>query len=118
MLRTYGRGRSEQFRVNPTSGSVLNFVPPALLVYLLALPFLIYFWGAIAAVLLAAYGVVVLLQVLALIPRGGTVRSLCASPLIVLTHILYGFGFLHGLFTNLKKPPAQKAESVVIEKIE
>jgi glycosyltransferase involved in cell wall biosynthesis len=117
MLRTYGRGRSEQFRVNPTPGSVLNFVPPALLLYLLALPFLIYFWGGIAAALLAAYGVVVFLQVLALMPRGGVVRSFFAAPLIVLTHILYGFGFLHGLFTNLKKPPAQKPESVVIEKI-
>jgi len=28
MLLTYGRGRAEQFRVTPTFGSALNFVPP------------------------------------------------------------------------------------------
>src|SRR5207302_3883643 len=28
MLMTYGRGRAEQFRLHPTPGSILNFVPP------------------------------------------------------------------------------------------
>ena len=37
MLMTYGRGRAEQFRLNPTFGSALNFVPPLFCVYLLAL---------------------------------------------------------------------------------
>ena len=41
MLLTYGRGRAEQFRLHPTPGSALNFVPPLFCVYLLALPFLL-----------------------------------------------------------------------------
>ncbi len=41
MLMTYGRGRAEQFRLHPTSGSALNFVPPLFCLYLLALPFLL-----------------------------------------------------------------------------
>ena len=41
MLMTYGRGRAEQFRVHPTFGSALNFVPPLFCLYLLALPFLL-----------------------------------------------------------------------------
>ena len=28
---TYGRGRAEQFRLHPTPGSALNFVPPLFL---------------------------------------------------------------------------------------
>src|SRR5206468_230099 len=36
MLMTYGRGRAEQFRLHPTPGSALNFVPPAFCIYLLA----------------------------------------------------------------------------------
>ena len=116
MLRTYGRGRAEQFRATPTLGSALNFVPPLFLVYLASLPVV---W-AITFVPAAAwqrdlyqlplwgYGMVVLLQVIALIPSGGAVRGLCALPLIVLTHVLYGFGFWRGLFTRLK-PPGEKS---------
>ena len=37
MLMTYGRGRAEQFRLNPTFGSALNFVPPLFCLYLVAL---------------------------------------------------------------------------------
>ncbi len=37
MLMTYGRGRAEQFRVNPGMGSALNFVPPLFCLYLLSL---------------------------------------------------------------------------------
>lgn len=116
MLRTYGRGRAEQFRATPTFGSALNFVPPLFLVYLFTLPVV---W-AITFVPSAAwqrdlyhlplwgYGMAVLLQVIAFIPSGGAVRGLCAMPLIVLTHLLYGFGFWHGLFTRLK-PPGEKS---------
>ena len=42
MLLNYGRGRAEQFRVNPTLGSAPNFVPPLFRVYLLALPVLLW----------------------------------------------------------------------------
>src|ERR1043166_7694638 len=37
MLMTYGRGRAEQFRLHPTPGSALNFVPPLFCLYLAAL---------------------------------------------------------------------------------
>lgn len=103
MLRTYGRGRAEQFRATPTFGSALNFVPPLFLVYLLAVIPSVSFTGP-----LALYALVVGLQVLALMPSGGIIRSLGALPLIVLTHVLYGFGFWVGLFTKLK-PPGEKS---------
>jgi hypothetical protein len=120
MLRTYGRGRAEQFRATPTLGSAPNFVPPLFLVYLLTLPLV---W-AITCVPAAAwqrdlyhlplliYGMAVLLQVIALIPAAGAVRGLCAMPLIVLTHLLYGCGFWCGLFTKLK-PPGEKSTGPV-----
>lgn len=117
MLRTYGRGRAEQFRATPTFGSALNFVPPLFLVYLLTLPVV---WAITFApaqawqrdfyqLPLLVYGMAVLLQVIALIPAGGAVRGLCAMPLIVLTHLLYGYGFWCGLFTTLK-PPGEKPD--------
>ena len=109
MLMTYGRGRAEQFRETPTLGSALNFVPPGFLVYLVALPGLIHLLGPLPLWLLAAYALVVAIQVVALVPRGGAARSLGALPLIVLTHLLYGFGFWRGLFTKLK-PPRERAE--------
>ena len=90
MLMTYGRGRAEQFRLHPTLGSALNFVPPLFCV------------SAGAAV---AAGVDVALGKLCLVPlafyglaragaggwcwrRAGESRqSLAAMPLIVLTHV-------------------------------
>ena len=109
MLMTYGRGRAEQFCETPTLGSALNFVPPGFLVYLVALPVLIRFLGPLPLGLLAAYAVAVVVQVVALVPHGGLSRSVGALPLIVLTHLLYGFGFWRGLFTKLK-PPRERAE--------
>src|ERR1700759_1432444 len=37
MLFSYGGGRAQQFRLHPTAGSFINFVPPAFCVYLVAL---------------------------------------------------------------------------------
>ena len=111
MLRTYGRGRAEQFRETPTLGSALNFVPPLFLVYLVSLlilwavrpiPFAEWLRGLYHLPILF-YGVAVFIQVLALMSSGGVLRALCAMPLIVLTHILYGYGFWRGLFTKLKR---------------
>ena len=120
MLRTYGRGRAEQFRATPTLGSALNFVPPLFLVYLLTLPVVGWinlgpaaaWWRDLYLLPLWLYGMAVLVQVIALIPSGGAVRGLCALPLIVLTHLLYGFGFWHGLFTRMK-PPGTKSDMPV-----
>ncbi|MBI3853348.1 MAG: glycosyltransferase [Verrucomicrobia bacterium] len=117
MLRTYGRGRAEQFRVNPTLGSALNFVPPLFLVYLLALPPLVCLIGRFALIPLALYALVVLLQGLAVVPRGGIVRSAGALPLIVLTHVLYGFGFWRGLFTRLGTRGQKSLTEVTLESI-
>ena len=113
MLMTYGRGRAEQFRVRPTFGSALNFVPPLFCVFLVALPLL----GKIGLVALGIYFLAVLIQVAALISRGGVLRSLAATPFIVLTHILYGIGFWRGLFTRLKTNGNQVRAEVVLENI-
>jgi hypothetical protein len=129
---TYGRGRAEQFRLHPTPGSALNFVPPAFLVYLLftvvslvAVPSL----GKWLLILLAFYGGAVLGQaaVLALVPplqpgqriswSTRILRSAAAVPLIILTHLLYGFGFWRGLFTPLKPGARPPAPPVVLETV-
>ena len=123
MLRIYGRGRAEQFRSTPTLGSALNFVPPLFLVYLLTLPIA---WSItllpadawqrdLYHLPLLLYGMVVLLQVIALIPAAGAVRGLCALPLIILTHLLYGYGFWRGLFTRLKLPVGNGVSPVKLE---
>jgi len=125
MLRTYGRGRAEQFRVNPTFGSAPNFAPPLFLVYLLTLPvvWIITFAPPLEklpeyySLPLIFYALLALIQTMALVPRGGMVRSFCALPLIVLSHLLYGFGFWHGLFTQLSKSRSQASDEVVIENL-
>jgi cellulose synthase/poly-beta-1,6-N-acetylglucosamine synthase-like glycosyltransferase len=121
MLRTYGRGRAEQFRVNPTPGSALNFVPPLFLIYLLALAVTLIAAPAIGKWLLIPlgfYAVAVLAQGAALMAGPGTkvVHALAAIPLIILTHILYGFGFWHGLFTRLKPRGPRAPTPVTLEK--
>jgi succinoglycan biosynthesis protein ExoA len=105
MLMTYGRGRAEQFRLHPTFGSALNFVPPLFLVYLLSLISAVRV-GPIILLPLAAYGLCVLAQAGALGfgRKGATLgRALACIPLIFLTHVLYGFGFWRGLFTPLNQ---------------
>ena len=125
MLMTYGRGRAEQFRLNPTFGSALNFVPPLFCVYLLALIVLEFLplgnsvlpFKFFAAAPLAVYFVAIILQTLALMPAGGRVRSLLAMPLLVVSHIFYGLGFWRGLFTKLNRGGNNSAFEVVLENI-
>lgn len=121
MLLTYGRGRAEQFRLHPTFGSALNFVPPVFCVYLAVL---LAAWllsrkvWPICWLPLGLYGLALLAQT-AVLHQGGTVlQRLGAIPLIVLTHVLYGAGFWRGLFTSLK-PPEQRppAPPVVLETV-
>lgn len=111
MLMAYGRGRAEQFRAHPTFGSALNFVPPIFCLYLLALPFC----GKMSLLPLALYAVVLLVQTMVLIPQGGIYRSLCALPLMVLTHLVYGIGFWRGLFTKLKPASVRSPVPVSLE---
>ena len=119
MLMTYGRGRAEQFRVNPTPGSALNFVPPLFCLYLLALPFVLALIALAKLYLmpLLAYALAVLAQAAALAAGGKLLRSLAAIPLIVLTHILYGLGFWRGLFTPLRRPGQRPPGQVVLETV-
>jgi len=139
MLMTYGRGRAEQFRLHPTFGSTLNFVPPLFLVYLLATLLLLAVIPAVGKFLLvplALYALVVGAQAVALMenrepqaadqktptkPTAGlsvkVARALAAIPLIVLTHVLYGFGFWRGLMTTLKPPEKRAPVPVVLENV-
>ncbi len=127
MLRTYGRGRAEQFRLHPTLGSALNFVPPLFVVYLFALLVLLLIpgnadWNRVklfVASPLALYAFAILGQTLASVPAHGLIRSLMALPLLVESHVYYGLGFWHGLFTTLhtgKNEPRPKVE-VVLENV-
>ena len=121
MLRTYGRGRAEQFRVHPTFGSALNFAPPLFLVYLGVLFVALFVAPTVSKyllILLGIYCAAVLSQALALIPRAGIGPALGAIPLIMLTHVLYGYGFWRGLFTTLKRGNQNIATEVNVEKIQ
>jgi len=108
MLMNYGRGRAEQFRTTPTLGSLPNFVPPAFVAYLIAAVFCS-FVSAWALLPLVFYVLALEVQVILLVPQGGWVRSICAFPFLVETHIFYGLGFWRGLFTKLK-PPGVKSD--------
>ena len=129
MLLTYGRGRAEQFRLHPTPGSALNFVPPLFVAYLAAL--VAERWlGPLLLVPLALYGAAVVGQAAVLrVParRGGAggvqvglgqrvFRRLAMIPLIVLTHVLYGAGFWRGLFTRLNAS-ARESPPVSLETV-
>ena len=126
MLITYGRGRAEQFRLNPTFGSALNFVPPLFCVYLLSLIILellplgnsVAPLKCFAAAPLAVYFLAIILQTLALMPAGGMVRSLLAMPLLVASHIFYGLGFWRGLFTKFNREGNDVAVEVILENIQ
>ncbi|HUZ08224.1 MAG TPA: glycosyltransferase [Candidatus Paceibacterota bacterium] len=119
MLMTYGRGRAEQVRVNPTSGSLLNFVPPLFCVFLVAMPFLVMqpIVGTISNVAFEIYVFTVLAQAVVLMPRGGVLPGLGTIPFIVLTHLLYGIGFWRGLFTKLNRAENKPNIEVVLETI-
>lgn len=107
MLFTYGRGRAEQFRLHPTPGSALNFVPPLFCVYLLASLTASPWLGPLVFAPLGLYLATVLAQTFYSMLRKGFIRSLLASPLLVASHVFYGLGFWRGLFTTLK-PSGQK----------
>ncbi len=117
MLLNYGRGRAEQFRLHPTARSAPNFVPPVFCLYLLSLPLL---WMPLhwaALIPLALYCVALLAQAAVLAARGGIAPGLCAIPLMVLTHLMYGLGFARGLFTRLKSSSDRPKTQVVLETV-
>lgn len=116
MLMTYGRGRAEQFRLHPTPGSILNFVPPLFCVYLITLLLtpLIGLWWLLP---LAGYAAAVLLQTVLMVLQGSGFNGLLASPLIVATHVLYGIGFWRGITTTLKPRDQRAPVPVELERI-
>ena len=113
MLLNYGRGRAEQFRLHPTFGSALNFVPPLFCLYLVLWPL----FGISGLAPLGFYALAVAVQTIASASRKGARRSIAAAPLLVLTHLLYGLGFWRGLFTSLKPSPQRSAGSVELERV-
>lgn len=118
MVMTYGRGRAEQFRLHPTPGSALNFVPPLFLLYVVVLPPLLWLKpGMLFLAPLGFYALALLAQTGVSAIRKGIVRSLLAAPLVVLTHLGYGFGFWRGLFTTLKRSSSKPVTEVTLERI-
>jgi glycosyltransferase involved in cell wall biosynthesis len=115
MLFTYGRGRAEQFRLHPTPGSALNFVPPLFCLYLVAASVLALWIGPLVFTPLGLYFLAVALQTLASMRSKGFVRSLLASPLLVASHVFYGLGFWRGLTTKLRALADQPATEVTLE---
>jgi len=113
MLLNYGRGRAEQFRLHPTAGSALNFVPPLFCLYLVVWPLL----GIIGLIPLGCYAGAIIIQTLASAVKKGFVHSVAALPLLILTHLLYGLGFWRGLFTKLQPAPEKSAGAVELERI-
>ncbi len=116
MLLNYGRGRAEQFRLHPTPGSILNFIPPLFCLYLVLLP-LLTLCSKWFLVPLALYAVAVIAQTVALVSTHGAVRAIVAFPLQIATHLFYGIGFWRGLFTNLSRPAATRRVDVSLETI-
>jgi cellulose synthase/poly-beta-1,6-N-acetylglucosamine synthase-like glycosyltransferase len=125
MLMTYGRGRAEQFRVHPTLGSALNFIPPLFCLYLLQLIVLEFLplGGSFAwlklwlAAPLALYLLAIFVHGLAWIPAYGVWPSLRAMPLLAVSPILYGIGIWRGFFTSLKTPGEGPATPVNVETV-
>ena len=113
MLVTYGRGRAEQFRLHPTPGSTLNFVPPLFCLYLAGAGALVPWLGPMVFAPLGLYLLAVLLQTLESMRTKGFVRSLLAAPLLVASHVFYGLGFWWGLGTRLK--PAGEKPVIQVE---
>lgn len=112
MLFTYGRGRAEQFRLHPTAGSALNFLPPLFCLFVLATPWL----PGWPAGLWLLYGLALALQ--ALLSVGISLgQRLALVPLIFLSHLGYGLGFWRGLFTRLQRQPTPAPTRVELERI-
>ncbi len=122
MLRTYGRGRAEQFRLHPTPGSALNFVPPLFCLYLAALVIvncvsISNLLRLMIATPLLVYFVATILQTLASMKNAGVVRAVLAWPLLLASHIFYGLGFWRGLFTKLDANANKVRTEVVLETV-
>ena len=123
MLYSYGGGRAQQFRLNPTAGSFINFVPPAFCLYLLALLIVLPMqvlplWATeLSVVPLALYLLAVLVQTFAVMARTSFLAGLRALPLLALTNILYGAGVLRGFFSKIAQVKPGGATDIRLETV-
>jgi hypothetical protein len=119
MLFSYGGGRAQQFRLHPTAGSAINFVPPAFCLYLLAELILVParvlpLWTLLP---LGLYLAAVLGQTAAVMMRTDFMSGLRALPLLALTNILYGAGVLRGMFSRIAHVKPGGATDIRLETI-
>jgi hypothetical protein len=122
MLVFYGGGRAHQLRMHPTVNSIPNFVPPAFFIYLVALPFVPFIPGlqnfAVLALLpLALYLLAVVVQTAFIASRSGILLALYSLPLLIITTLLYGFGFLWGLIKPIPAPPPAPESDIRFERV-
>jgi succinoglycan biosynthesis protein ExoA len=117
MLFTYGRGRAEQFRLHPTPGSALNFVPPLFCLYLVVAAVLAFRLGPVVFAPLALYLLVVLGQTIASMASKGVGRALLAAPLLLASTLCYGLGFWRGLTTTVRPPDKNLPGEVKLETV-
>lgn len=115
-VASYGRGRAWQLRLHPGAGSLLNLAPPLLCVYLAASPLLV-LWSSVALVPLGVYVAIVVAQTTVNAARHGLRLAGMAAPLLVLTNVRYGVGFLRGLFMRLEPAGEEVAAGVEVERI-
>jgi glycosyltransferase involved in cell wall biosynthesis len=119
MLFSYGGGRAQQFRLHPTAGSFINFVPPAFCLYLLAVLILVParvlpVWTLLP---LAFYLAAVLVQTFAVMARTSFMSGLRALPLLALTNIIYGAGVLRGMFSKIAHVKPGGATDIRLETV-
>lgn len=123
MLFSYGRGRAEQFRLHPTAGSFINFIPPAFCVYLFAVLILapmrvLPVWAfALFLAPLVLYLAAVAVQSAAVMARTSFMSGLRALPLLALTNILYGAGVLRGCFSKIAHVKPGGATDIRLETV-
>jgi hypothetical protein len=123
MLFSYGGGRAQQFRLHPTAGSFINFVPPAFCLYLLLVAILVPTrivpaqWSLPALLPLALYLLAVVVQSVAVMTRTSFMSGLRALPLLALTNILYGAGVLRGFFSKIAHVKPGGATDIRLETV-
>jgi len=120
MLLFYGKGRTEQLRLHPTLRSLLNFVPAFFCLYLaslLALPWLPKSAWPSLLLPLGVYILAVLAQTVCVLFRSKLGLALRVLPLLVLTHIFYGLGLWHGLFTHPTPPKPPPEGEIRFERV-
>jgi hypothetical protein len=98
---------------------MLNFVPPLFCLYLALLPIALLFsatrWWALIPC--AFYALAVAGQTVVSVALDGVDRGLLSMPLVVLSHVFYGLGFWHGLFTKLKGAEVKPAFEVQLDRL-